>query len=356
MNIKIHSSELNRMMKTVSQCIDERVLKFGNIEISTGNNVFTIRGTDGQCAATTYTPLLGTEEEKFCIDGSMFAKACSICTGDITILTEGKFCVIKGNGRTRLPIVKAEVPEYVSLDGENPTVLVKAEDFSSAYTSVLHAISSDQSRIQLTGVLTEVDEYGLRMTSLDGFRMAVETVACDGDPMKVIIPAGFMKLIQSSIAAGETVKIVTDEKRIEASTDGMKITCGLLVGEFPDVARIIPNEFKTECIVNVEQIRTALRSSSVLNNKSNLVKITVNGNVMKVSSNSEQVDYEADVECDTHGNGLTIAFNQKYLTDAFASIDCENAIMQFNTPTSPCVIHGKDQNGIRLALPVRVAG
>ena len=356
MNVKINSSELNRMMKTVGQCIDERVQKFGNIEIATGNNEFTIRGTDGQFSAITSTPLIGVEEEKFCVDGTMFAKVCSISSGDVSIVTEGKFCTIKGTGRTRLPIINADIPEYAHLSGKNPYVLVKAEDFINAYSSVLHAISNDQSRIQLTGVLTEVDETGLRMTTLDGFRMSVETVDCDGDPMKIVIPGAFMKMIQSSISSGETVTIATDGKRVEASTDWMHITCGLLIGDFPDTNKIIPAEFKTECIVNVEQIRCALRSSSVLNSKSNLVKIAVTKNSLVVMSNSEQADYEAEVECDTHGGGLVIAFNQKYLMDVFSSISSDDAIMKFNTSTSPCVIHGKDEQGIRLVLPVRVAG
>lgn len=360
MNIKLHSSELNRIMKTIVQCVDEKFERFSNVEIFYNDNRLTIRGTNGIVAAEMFTPLLGGDGEIFCVDGTMFARVCAMCNGDVSISTTDKDCIIKGNGRTRLPIVNADVPDY------NPikpiaSVSVKAEDFSRAYGSVAHSIAVDQTRIQLTGVLTEVDESGLRMTTIDGFRMAIETIDCDGDPMKIVIPGSFMKLIQNSTVAGETILIKTDGKRIEVSTEGMRISCGLLVGEFPDTSKIVPTDFRTSCLVSVNQIRNALKSSSVLNSKNNLVKISIDGNVMKIMSNSEQADYEAELECSTQGEGLRIAFNQKYLMETINSISTENAVMRFTTMSSPCVVTEKVEQGIipeglRMILPVRVAG
>ena len=356
MNIKIHSSELNRMMKTVAQCVDDRQDRFANVEISYDDNKLTIRGTNGVVSAELSTPLLGGDGERFCVDGTMFAKVCGMCNGDVLITTTDKDCIIKGNGRTRLPIVNADVPEYKPVDADSPAVSVSAEDFSNAFGSVAHAIATDQSRLQLTGVLTEVDNTGLRMTTIDGFRMAIEEIDCDGDLMKITIPGSFMKLIQSSTTAGETICISTDGRRIEAWTEGMRIVCGLLTGEFPDANKILPTAFKTECIVNTDQIRNALKSSNVLNSKNNLVKILIDGNTMKVMSNSEQADYEADIDCDVHGDGLKIAFNAKYMTETIGSLNADEVIMKFNTPSAPCVVQAKDSDGIRLILPVRVAG
>lgn len=357
MNIKIHSAELNRMMKTVGQCIDDKFDKFSNIEICYANNLLTIRGTNGTVAAKVSTPLLGGDGEKFCVDGSVFQKVCSMCGGEITITTDDKNCTIKGNGRTRLPIVKADVPEYKGVDDEQPGFVVKAEDFAKAFGGVSHAIATDQSRIQLTGVQATVDVKGLHFTALDGFRMAAEWLYCDGDDMKVVIPGTFMKLVQSSTADGENITFRIDGKKVEAITETMRICGGLLVGEgFPDVTAIVPKTFSTECLVKVSEIRDALKSSGVLNTKSNLVKVEIGTNQLKIMSNSDKADFEAAVDCDVQGNGLLTAFNQKYLVDTFNSIDEEETIMKFNSAVSPCVIHGKDAAGFRLLLPVRVFG
>ena len=156
MKIKIHSSELNRMMKTIVQCIDTKdISKLSNIEIIYDNNLLTIRGTDGHFAAVMSTPVLGGNGESFCVDGTMFAKVCAMCSGEIDISTDGKSCTIKGAGRTKLPIVDVKIPAYNRVSGK--TSEIPAENIARCYNGVSYAVSADQTRIQLTGILTETD-------------------------------------------------------------------------------------------------------------------------------------------------------------------------------------------------------
>ena len=93
-----------------------------------------------------------------------------------------------------------------------------------------------------------------------------------------------------------------------------------------------------------------------MNSGNNLVKLVVGENDVKVMSNSEEADYEADVACETIGDGLKIAFNHKYLMETIASIVENEITLHFNTPVSPCIIGNKETSGFRLILPVRVAG
>ena len=194
------------------------------------------------------------------------------------------------------------------------------------------------------------------MTALDGFKMAVETVPCKTDELKVVVPGAFMKLVSSSASAGETITFRTDGKRIQASTDGSMLACTLLSGEFPDVNKITPNEFKTECLVATDAIQGALKSGSVVNQINNLVKLDVKEDSITVMSNSEQADFDAEVKCQTQGNLLKIAFNHKFLMESISSIIGNEIVLQFNAPISPCVISAKDTTGYRLILPVRIAG
>jgi len=128
MNIKVYGSEMNRMMKTITQCIDSKSPKLGNIEIIYDNNLLSVRGTNGTVSAVMSTPILGGSGETFCVDGTMFARVCSMCNGEITISTEGKVCTIKGVGRTRLPIVNEDIPSYSHVKGK--TCKIRAEQFS----------------------------------------------------------------------------------------------------------------------------------------------------------------------------------------------------------------------------------
>ena len=354
MKIKIHSSELNRMMKTIVQCIDPKSQSLGNIEVTYDNNLFSIRASNGFSSAVMSTPVLGGDGETFCVDGQLFARVCAMCGGEIDISTNGKVCAIKGVGLTRLPIVNVKIPAFEPVTGKKCTV--PAEGFSRGYNSVSYAISSDAGRPVLTGVLVESDGDGIRMTALDGFKMAVESVTCETDEMKVVIPGAFMKLVSTSTSAGETITLQTDGKRLQASTEGMMLSCGLLAGEFPDVDRITPKDFKTDTLTYADQLQAILKCGSVVNQSNNLVKLDVEEDCITVMSNSEQADFDAKVGCQTHGDPLKIAFNHKFLMESINSIVGNEIVLRFNSPISPCVISAKDTTGYRLILPVRTAG
>lgn len=354
MNIKVHSSELNRMLKTIVQCIDPKSRVNSNIEISHNNNLLTIRATNDSISAIVSTPLLGGDGESFCVDGTMFARVCAMCNGEVTIATDGKICSVKGAGRTRLPLVDVNIPAFSTVKGKE--ISIRAEAFAKGYNSVSYAVSQDQTRIQLTGVLIDSTDTGITMVSLDGFKMAVEDIECESQEVKVVVPSTFMKLITISTCAGETIKLRTNGKRIQAVTDCMTLSCGLLSGDFPDYKKILPQEFKTESLTYADSLLNTLKCGSVVNTSNNLVKLNIQENSMTVMSNSEQADFDAEVNCITRGDELKIAFNHKFLMESISSIVANEITMKFNTPVSPCIISGKDCTGLRLILPVRVAG
>lgn len=352
MKVKIHSAELNRMMKTIIQCVDGKHAKFGNINIIYDNNLLTIRATNGQTSAVMSSPVMGGDGESFCVDGGMFAKVCAMCCGEVEISTDGKVCTVKGAGRTRLPIVSAEIPRFERVKGK--ALEIPAEDFSRSYNAVAYAIGSDVSRMVLTGVFVESDGAEIRMVTLDGFQLSMEKFACSGEVVTAVIPGSFMKLVSQSVTSGEKVNVTIGDARVQAEADGMLMGCGLLIGNYPDYRNILPQAFATECLVKVDELKNALKSSGVIDTGNKLVKLKVEQGQVTVMSNSETADYEAEVACETNGDGLTIAFNQRYLMNTIGSIATEEAVMKFNTPTSPCVVQGKGENGLRLTLPVRV--
>lgn len=355
MRVKIHSSEINRMMKPIVQCVDEKFERFSNIEIKHEDNLLTIRATDGTFYARASAPVMGGDGEKICVDGTMFARVCGMCSGEIEISADEKTCTIKGAGRTRIPVVKADFPDFESTEAQS-TITIKAEDYIRCYNSVAYAVSNDQSRIVLTGILFETDINGLKMVAIDGFQLAIEQAECDWeDGTKSIVPGSFAKLVASSITAGETLKLTFGKNRIQAETDSVTVYCGLLAGTYVDYAKIVPQNFKTECAVRIAAVKDALKSGSVVNSKNSLVKMVIGDN-LRIMSNSEQADYEAEIECERIGDGLSIAFNPKYIMNAVNAINADDAVMKFNSPMTPCVIQAKGETGVHLVLPVRVAG
>lgn len=353
MNIKIHSAEINRIMKTISKCIDTKLNSSrANILITHEDNQLKFRATNGTFHAEMSAPVLGGDGESFCVDGSMFAKVCAMNNGEIEIRTDGKICTIKGVGRTKLPIVEADVPEIEELEGNSITV--NGWKLTDCYKHVSYAVATDESRVILTGVLVECEVDTMRMVSLDGFQMSMEETDCKGDVVRAVIPGTFMNLVSGAVGNEEYITLTVSDSAVQAKSDGMLIRGALLSGEYPDYHRILPTEFKIHSKVNAETVRNALKAGGVVNNKQNLVKINVGADVMTISNNGEQAQFEAEVPCETQGDGLLIAFNDKYLMNTMNVLDEDDAEMCFNSAVTPVVVKTINGKGIRLVLPVRV--
>ena len=137
-------------------------------------------------------------------------------------------------------------------------------------------------------------------------------------------------------------------------TDDMMMNCALLQGEFPDYESMIPETFGTEILVDVGKLTDALKGSSVVQNKTSTVRLSIGDGILTVRNNSEQAEYEAEVACETQGDSMNIAFNEKYLLSALNLLNEDEAIIKFSGVYKPAIVQGKGNDGIHLLLPVRV--
>lgn len=352
MKIKVNSTELNRMMKIIRTCMDNKNITRSNIQITHADGRLQIRATNGTFAGSVYTALPGGDGDSFCIDGSMFAKVIGLCNGEVEISTDDKSCTVKGTGRTRIPIMCVKIPEIMPITGAS--VEIKADDFKYCYGRVSYAIATDISRLMLTGVYMEKTGNRMQFTALDGFQLAIESMECSGDDINMIVPGGFMEWISGSLASGEKLKLTTNGTRIMAETESMTLCCGLLAGQYADYKRLLPETFQTEIMVKTDKILNAVKSEMIVSTKNSLLKMNVSDEKITVSGNSVDADYEADLPCEMRGEPLDIAFNDKYLMNMLSAIDTEEVLIKFNSPVSPVIIQGKERDGIHLCLPVRL--
>lgn len=354
MKVKVNGSELGRVAKILSGIVNSKDSAMSNIRISGDVNGLTFYATNGVIGAKMTIPMMGVEEETFCVDGVMFNRIMQGAGKEVEISTDGKTCSIKTAGRTRIPMVNAELNEMEPAHGN--TFAVTADGFAFAADSVAHAVSGDDSRAILTGVLMDMGKDEVRFVALDGFRLAVEelTLPCP-EGIRMVVPGACMKRICGSVLPGEEITVTTDGKRATFRTDSIEITCVLLTGEYVDYKRILPTSFQTSVRVKTEELKAVIRAGQVASEKNNLVEMEIGEDTLTVRSRSESADFEASVPCVTQGDGLRTAYNEKYLLDSLNSISAEYVTMNFNRPTEPVVMKTDGTNAIRLLLPVRIA-
>ena len=281
MNVRVHSVEMNRTMKIINQCIDNI---YENVEVIHDNNLLTVRGTNSVASAVVSMPLLGGDGSSFCVDGAMLTRVCANCKGEIEIISDDKVCTIKGAGRTRLPIVAKKVPAFTPVTGKSMTIQGNA--LIRCYGKANYAVSTNQARVNLTGVSVNAEGGRVKFAALDGFQLAVESTKYEGDDMKILIPGAFLKIVCNSVTFDDEVKITTDGKRVQVTTADLMMNCALLADSFPAYEGMLPQEFKTEVLVNIEAVKDALKSGSVVQNKDSAVRISVEDGCMRIRNNS----------------------------------------------------------------------
>jgi len=223
----------------------------------------------------------------------------------------------------------------------------------------LPAVAANDMREVLTGCYIETGGYTTNVVGLDGYRLNRATCQTGGaDKASVLIP-GRLAAELAHMLDPKSDAICTlnfDKQRVHVAVGGADIYSPLVAGEYVDYRKIMPVEFATRVVVNVESLRRATDRASVIakDGGGNLLKFTVADGTLTISSNAEIGDVHEEVEAVQTGGDLTISFNVKYIIDALRLIQGETAEMAFASDIKPCIITSTDEPGfLALILPVR---
>ena len=242
-------------------------------------------------------------------------------------------------------------------------ILFSKEVLKEMIRKTSFAASIDESRGVITGVLLEMEEDGLNMVALDGFRMAITREDMKNrDRESIVIPAKIFGEISKIISETEMeendpVRLFINDKRAIFLMEDIRVVLRLLEGEFVKYRDILPKESKTRIVVNRNDFLNSIERASLLAKvgKNNLIKLDMKENNMEITSKSEEGNVKEDVIISKEGNDLIIGFNSKYLMDVLKVIDDEEIVMLFNSSISPCLVRPLSGNRFEyLILPVRI--
>jgi DNA polymerase III subunit beta len=271
------------------------------------------------------------------------------------------------SGRFRAHIKGIEADEFPAIPsaGERPTTRVAQKVLRSALGEVAFAAASDESRPILTGVLTRFAGDRLTLAAADNYRIAVKTIDVL-DPVEeksVVVPArSYTELARILSDSDDPVDVVLApaKNQVLFHVDGIDLITRLVDGQFPNYQQVLPTSHSTRAVVDREDLLKATRLSALIASSSaNVVKITVPGDgagTVAVSANAEIGDNEGEIEAAVEGEGTTIAFNARFLTEVLQNLDAHQLALEFNGPLSPGVLRPiGDPDYVHVIMPVRTA-
>jgi len=252
-------------------------------------------------------------------------------------------------------------PSLPEISGENQVELPQPL-LRDMIQQTSFAVSSDESRKILTGCLLEIAEGEVRMVALDGFRLAVRIapISPEIQKMSAVIPSKLLQELSKIVSGGEEdmVRMTFANSQLMAEMGSTTVYATLLEGEYIKYRQIIPTAWKTAVrILDRGQLALCVERASLMakESKTNLITLTISESLMTITSNSEMGDVYEEIQVETEGEPLRIAFNVKYMTDVIRAIEDDEFILHFNSGVSPCVIVPVEGNGYTyMVLPVRL--
>ena len=274
--------------------------------------------------------------------------------GNITIKTDfSEFTVIS------LPV--DEFPKVKDQEEPKENIVFHRDIFRDMVKKTAFAASIDESKGVLVGILTEMKEDSVSMVALDGFRLALtsEKMSSTGEN-QFIISAKIMNEISKIVSDDdeeEDIKISLGEKKAAFEIGSTQVILRLMEGEFIKYRDIIPTDSSINVIVNRESLLESIERASLLarEGKNNLIKMNIAGELLTITSRSEEGNVREQISIQKKGNDLEIGFNSKFVIDVLKAVDDEEISMSFLTGTSPCVVRPVEGNRYEyLILPVRI--
>ena len=162
-----------------------------------------------------------------------------------------------------------EFPEVVEPQGRRLSLPLTA----ALIDRVAYAVSRDETRYTLTGVLLEVESRRLKLVATDGHRLAGYTgdlppgSACDGDvPMQAIVPA---RLLNDGVRLGARLRSPATFELYEKAAamrinESVRIWSGLIEGPYPDYECAVPSAYTATVSVPTSALSSAVARLAAL--------------------------------------------------------------------------------------------
>jgi DNA polymerase-3 subunit beta len=251
---------------------------------------------------------------------------------------------------TEFPLVPNLSGDPIKIDG----VLIK-----QIASEVAFASATDESRPVLTGVRFAKTDKKLIVVATDGFRLSRKVISSMNTDLPIIIlPSHTIQDLARVVEDGDVnMYLMAQNNQVIFDTGKTQIISRILEGNFPDVDKIIPKDFRTQVIVDRGELLRAVRAASIFARESNnIIKCSIINNQCSITATGGQIgESESIVEAEVTGDELQISFNYKYVVDFLNSQSCERIIMKFNEATTPAVfVPEKDDSLVHLIMPVRV--
>ena len=223
------------------------------------------------------------------------------------------------------------------------TFTLRQKDLRDALKKTSYAISTDETRYVLNGILFSFRDNKLTLVATDGRRLALVDIELEfprsheGD---VIIPTKTVVELQRLLTDDGEIKISLGENQAAFEVNGTLLVSKLIEGNYPNYRQVIPAETKERVTLERVIFHDAVHRVSLLaSEKSNSVKLVFTKNNLEIAANTPDVgEAHESLAIPYKGKDFSIAFNPEFLMAPLKNLSVDEVYLDLIDEMSPGVI------------------
>ena len=282
-------------------------------------------------------------------------------SNEIAIEVDGKNAASIRSGQSFFKILGLPEEEFPPLPKfENAKVVtMRQKDLHDGLRKTAYAISTDETRYVLNGVLFSFKENKLTLVATDGRRLAMLDIELEfprSHETEIIVPTKAVTELQRLLKDDGEVKISVGSGQIAFDLNNTFLVSKLIEGNYPNYKQVIPSEAKERVTLERETFLNSLRRVSLLaSDKSNSIKLSFSKNNIEITANTPEVgEARESLPVAYKGRDFSIAFNPEFLMAPLRNLTEDEVFFDLIDEMSPGVL--KIQTPfLYVLMPMRVS-
>ncbi len=365
MKVSIARSELLDALSIVGKGMSARSTLpiLSGVLFSVEDAEITLQATDLEVSVKHSAPALVEQAGQVVIPGKLLTDIVrNLPEAAVVLETEGDTVhvrcqhsafTVKTLGAADFPrFPEVSVDKKISLDSNTVAAMVR---------QVSKAVSRDETRAILTGILLVVEGPTLKMVATDSYRLAVREVVLEkemGEDLEVVIPGRALEEAVRLAGDAGSIEIGVSDNQIVFEFGQTVFITRRIEGTFPNYRQLIPKESETNAVVSGEELMAAVKRVSLMALHNTPLKLAVNiaDQTLSLSATTQDVgDASEDLMVKAEGTDVEIAFNHAFLIDGLNSASTETLRLEIQNALKPGLIRTVEDEGfLYLLMPVRL--
>lgn len=278
-------------------------------------------------------------------------------------------------GRSRFKLNGLPAEEFPSLPGVDfeGAVSISGTDLHRLIHHTAFAVSTEESRPILNGVLWELREGSMRMVATNGHRLArmgVPTGPVALTSTDFIVPPAALQQVQRLFDDDDDIEVAWDRGEDGAArknhlgfrSGGTEVYTRLIEGAYPNYEQVIPKDNDKTAIVDKKALESAVRRmAAVASDQTHRIRMALEPDRVHLDVLTPDLGEGHDeLELTFDGDTLEIGFNANYLLEVLRYMPTDEVRMTFKAPERAATLEPVSDDGgaaidyLCLVMPLRL--